>query len=84
MRQMEVVHIVKGARKKDAKGDNQPDKNKKLMNIGCQFCGRQHQRNKRHCLAIGQVCKLYKQKNKFLSANDMKIFNVLSESLLKV
>ena len=52
---MEVVHAVKGARRKDAKGRAQPDKNKEVMNIDCHFCGRQHQRNKEHCLTFGQV-----------------------------
>ena len=60
---MKVVHVIKGARK-NVKGYEHPDRNKKVMNIDCHFCDRQHQKNREHyCPAFGQVCKLRKQKN---------------------
>ena len=60
---MKLVHVIKAARKKDVKGYEHTDKNKKVMNTDCHFCGRQHQRNREHCPAFGKVCKLCKPKN---------------------
>ena len=56
MKQMEgnqkVVPVERELENQDAKGHEQQDKNKKVMNIDCHFCGRQHQRNKEqlYCL----------------------------------
>ena len=59
--------LLRELEKIDAKGHEEPEKNKKVMNIDCHICGSQQQRNKEHCPAYGQVYKLCKhvQKNHF-------------------